>query len=223
MTSMAGTPKVKRSAAVVQPPSVVILSEAAVETVVGGFAAIQFSVMGDTATHIALVRGDVSGDSVLTRVHSECLTGDVFGSRRCDCGQQLIAAMSAVAKAGRGVVVYLRGHEGCGIGLVNKFRAYALQERGLDTIEANLALGLPVDARSYEGAAGILKYLKVRSVALLTNNPEKVKSLARSGIRCSAVIPMSAFLFEDNRRYLTVKAEKMGHRGLLSLSGFRRG
>lgn len=197
-------------------PPIVVLSRSAVATDLGEFAGIRFTVSDDPTSHIALVRGDVTGDDVLTRVHSECLTGDVFGSRRCDCGEQLTAAMSAVAHAGRGVIVYLRGHEGRGIGLVNKLRAYALQEFGLNTIEANVALGLAVDARSYHGAVDVLQFLGVRSVALLTNNPEKVRALQQAGMRCNTTIPMEASLNANNRDYLITKSERMGHRGLLA-------
>jgi 3,4-dihydroxy 2-butanone 4-phosphate synthase / GTP cyclohydrolase II len=195
---------------------VVVISKSRVATDVGDFTGIRFAVSGDSAWHIALVRGDVTGDEILTRVHSECLTGDVFGSRRCDCGEQLAAAMSAVAHARRGVIVYLRGHEGRGIGLANKLKAYALQERGLDTIEANIALGLAVDARSYDGAAGVLQFLGVRSVALLTNNSDKVRALQQAGIHCSTVIPMVAAVNANNRDYLITKTERMGHNGLLA-------
>ena len=137
-------------------PPIVVLSRFAAVTDAGELTGIRFTVRGNPTSHVALVRGDVTGDDILTRVHSECLTGDVFGSRRCDCGEQLAAAMSAVARARREVIVYLRGHEGRRIALVNKLRAYALQEHGFNTIQANLALGLAVDARSCDGAAGVL-------------------------------------------------------------------
>ncbi|OBH11108.1 GTP cyclohydrolase II [Mycobacterium sp. E1747] len=196
--------------------TLVVHSESMIVTTdIGEFTAIWFTVSADPTVHIALVRGDVTGGDVLTRVHSECLTGDVFGSRRCDCGEQLGAAMSAVVRARRGVIIYLRGHEGRGIGLINKLRAYALQEGGLDTVQANVALGLPVDARSYEAAVAILRYLDVRSVALLTNNPEKVVGLRQAGILCTTMVPMPAAETEDNRDYLTTKADRMGHRGLI--------
>lgn len=198
------------------PPSTIeVRSESTLLTFVGEFNAIRFALGAASTTHVALVRGDVAADDVLTRVHSECLTGDVFGSRRCDCGEQLHTAMTVVARAQRGIVIYLRGHEGRGIGLFNKLRSYTLQDSGLDTVQANIALGLPVDARSYEGAVAILNHLGVRSVALLTNNPEKVGGVTRSGIVCNAVVPMPANVQGDNQRYLATKAKRMGHQGLL--------
>jgi 3,4-dihydroxy 2-butanone 4-phosphate synthase/GTP cyclohydrolase II len=165
----------------------------------------------DGTEHMALVYGDISGArDVLTRVHSECLTGDVFGSQRCDCGAQLDAAMAAIAERGRGVVLYLRGHEGRGIGLLPKLQAYALQDAGADTVDANLELGLPVDAREYSVAAQLLADLKVRSVSLLTNNPEKVRALARHGLPVTRV-PLPAAATSHNLRYLTAKRDRLGH------------
>lgn len=200
-------------------PEVTILDQSPIDTRFGRFRQLRFTGPGEPIVHLAVIRGDVRGHDVPTRMHSECLTGDVFGSRRCDCGEQLHTAMSLIAEAGRGVVVYLRGHEGRGIGLVNKLRAYALQEQGLDTIEANVALGLPVDARSYRPAAAILRHLGVRSVALLTNNPAKVDQLTGVGVRCSRIVPMPSTPHRDNERYLRTKAERMGHRGLLPGTG----
>jgi GTP cyclohydrolase II len=162
--------------------------------------------------HMALVYGDVrAGDDVLTRVHSECLTGDAFGSRHCECGEQLSAALRAVAGEGRGVLVYLRGHEGRGIGLLAKLRAMRLQAEGLDTVEANLALGYPDDAREYGAAAGILDHLGVRSVRLLSNNPRKSEALEQHGIRVSARVPLLIPPREENLSYLWTKRERMGH------------
>jgi 3,4-dihydroxy 2-butanone 4-phosphate synthase/GTP cyclohydrolase II len=165
----------------------------------------------DDAEHLALVFGDIGdGEEVLTRVHSECLTGDVFGSQRCDCGAQLDAAMAKIAEHGRGVVLYLRGHEGRGIGLLSKLQAYELQDAGADTVDANLELGLPVDAREYSVAAQLLADLGVRSVRLLTNNPAKVEALARHGFGLTR-IPLPPLTTPHNLRYLTAKRDRLGH------------
>ena len=165
----------------------------------------------DGTEHMALVYGDIAdGSDVLTRVHSECLTGDVFGSRRCDCGAQLQAAMAEIAERGQGVVLYLRGHEGRGIGLLSKLQAYELQDAGADTVDANLELGLPVDAREYSVAAHLLTDLGVKSVELLTNNPAKVNALARHGFGVTR-IPLPPRATPDNLRYLTTKRDRMGH------------
>jgi 3,4-dihydroxy 2-butanone 4-phosphate synthase / GTP cyclohydrolase II len=166
----------------------------------------------DGTEHVALVLGDVAdGTDVLTRLHSECLTGDVFGSLRCDCGAQLEAAMAAIAAEGRGVVLYLRGHEGRGVGLLGKLRAYELQDAGADTVDANLQLGLPADAREYSAGAQMLADLGVRSVRLLTNNPAKVSGLTGCGVDVSARIPLTAAVTPYNLRYLTTKRDKLGH------------
>jgi 3,4-dihydroxy 2-butanone 4-phosphate synthase / GTP cyclohydrolase II len=172
----------------------------------------------DGTEHLALVMGDIdgpdgtaeAGEDVLTRVHSECLTGDVFGSQRCDCGTQLDAAMAMIAERGRGVVLYLRGHEGRGIGLLSKLQAYALQDAGQDTVEANLSLGLPVDAREYSVAGQLLDDLGVRSVRLLTNNPAKVDALAAHGFGVTR-IPLPPLTTPHNLRYLATKRDRMGH------------
>jgi 3,4-dihydroxy 2-butanone 4-phosphate synthase / GTP cyclohydrolase II len=172
----------------------------------------------DGAEHLALVLGEIeagagpaeTGEDVLTRVHSECLTGDVFGSQRCDCGAQLDAAMAKISEQGRGVVLYLRGHEGRGIGLLSKLRAYNLQDAGEDTVDANLKLGLPVDAREYSVAAQLLDDLGVRSVRLLTNNPAKVDALAAHGFGVTR-IPLPAVATPQNLRYLTTKRDRLGH------------
>ena len=162
--------------------------------------------------HLALVRGTIDRDTpVLVRVHSECLTGDVFGSRRCDCGEQLEAALAQIAVEGTGVVLYLRGHEGRGIGLAHKLRAYALQEQGLDTVEANLALGLPVDTRSYGVGAQILADLGVGKMRLMTNNPAKYHGLEGYGLEIAERVPLVVRPGADNLRYLRTKQEKMGH------------
>ncbi len=165
----------------------------------------------DGTEFIALVLGDVHGESVLTRLHSECLTGDVFGSLRCDCGAQLDAAMAAIAAEGRGVVLYLRGHEGRGVGLLSKLQAYELQDAGADTVDANTQLGLPVDAREYSAGAQMLADLGVRSVRLLTNNPAKVTGLAACGVDVTARIPLASAITPFNLRYLTTKRDRLGH------------
>ena len=165
----------------------------------------------DGTEFIALVLGDVHAESVLTRLHSECLTGDVFGSLRCDCGAQLDAAMAAIAAEGRGVVLYLRGHEGRGVGLLSKLQAYELQDAGADTVDANLELGLPADAREYSAGAQMLADLGVRSVRLLTNNPAKVTGLAGCGVDITARIPLASAITPFNVRYLTTKRDRLGH------------
>jgi len=168
----------------------------------------------DGTEHMALVLGDLGdlgdGEGVLARVHSECLTGDVFHSLRCDCGAQLEAAMALIAAEGRGVVLYLRGHEGRGIGLISKLRAYQLQDHGSDTVDANLELGLPVDARDYSTGAQILSDLGLRSVRLLTNNPAKVEGLVEHGIGVTPV-PLPVPVTADNLRYLAAKRDRLGH------------
>jgi 3,4-dihydroxy 2-butanone 4-phosphate synthase/GTP cyclohydrolase II len=161
--------------------------------------------------HVALVLGDVAGEDVLVRVHSECLTGDAFGSLRCDCGPQLRSAMSRIQCEGRGVVVYLRGHEGRGIGLAHKLRAYQLQDAGRDTVDANLDLGLPVDARDYGVGAQILLDLGVRSVRLITNNPDKCAGLEYYGLTVLARVPSIIEPTPENTRYLETKRDRMGH------------
>lgn len=161
--------------------------------------------------HVALVMGDVSdGLPVLSRIHSECLTGDALFSQKCDCGPQLKAAMQAVQREGRGVIVYLR-QEGRGIGLINKIRAYHLQDQGRDTVEANVELGLPVDARDFTLAKSIYDHLGVHEVKLLTNNPEKVKTLQKADIDVVARIPLQVGENIENERYLHTKADKLGH------------
>jgi 3,4-dihydroxy 2-butanone 4-phosphate synthase/GTP cyclohydrolase II len=166
---------------------------------------------GDTE-HLALLYGDVEGTAgPLVRVHSECLTGDVFGSLRCDCGPQLQAALAEVAAAGRGVVLYLRGHEGRGIGLLHKLRAYRLQDGGTDTVDANLELGLPADGRDYGIGAAILADLGVRTVRLLTNNPAKQEGLESYGLRVIERVPMPVQATPENIAYLTTKRDRMGH------------
>jgi len=165
----------------------------------------------DEKEHLALVKGDVAEqENVPVRVHSECLTGDVFGSRRCDCGEQLARAMQYVEKSGCGVVIYLR-QEGRGIGLFHKLQAYNLQDNGLDTVDANLALGYLADEREYSVAAAILNDLNIRSVALLTNNPAKIEALKSLGINVVGRLPLVVPSNDDNVDYLKTKATKMAH------------
>ncbi len=184
-------------------------------TAYGDFTAYGYRSAADGVEHIALVRGDVAAadrdEAVLVRIHSECLTGDVFGSQRCDCGPQLHASLRRVAAEGRGVVIYLRGHEGRGIGLLSKLRAYELQERGRDTLDANLELGLPADARDYAAGARMLADLGVGSVRLMTNNPEKVDALLRHGLTVTGREPTPVEAGEHNLRYLRTKRDRMGH------------
>jgi 3,4-dihydroxy 2-butanone 4-phosphate synthase/GTP cyclohydrolase II len=178
----------------------------------GIWRAIGYASAIDGGEHVALVYGEIgTGEDVLVRAHSECLTGDVLGSERCDCGTQLDAAMAEIARVGRGIVLYLRGHEGRGIGLLSKLRAYALQDNGSDTVDANLELGLPADAREYSNAAQMLTDLGVTSIRVLTNNPEKLKGLAGFGLEVRGRIALPVVVTEHNRRYLTVKRDRLGH------------
>ncbi len=188
------------------------VAETRLPTRFGDFTAYGYRVTVDQSEHIALVYGDLSGpEPVLTRVHSECLTGDVFESFRCDCGPQLEEALARVVEEGRGVVVYLRGHEGRGIGLVAKLQAYALQDAGRDTVDANLDLGLPADARHYGTATQILRDLGVSSVRLLTNNPDKTTSLADFGVTVAERVPLTPRPNDHNLSYLQTKRDRMGH------------
>jgi 3,4-dihydroxy 2-butanone 4-phosphate synthase / GTP cyclohydrolase II len=188
------------------------VAETRLPTRLGDFTAYGYRITIDDSEHVALVHGDISGgEDVLTRVHSECLTGDVFGSHRCDCGPQLEEAMERIVKEGRGVVVYLRGHEGRGIGLVAKLQAYQLQDGGRDTVDANLDLGLPADARHYGAATQILKDLGVTTVQLLTNNPDKVTSLEEYGITVAERVPLTPHPNDHNLAYLLTKRDRMGH------------
>ncbi|MER5276869.1 bifunctional 3,4-dihydroxy-2-butanone-4-phosphate synthase/GTP cyclohydrolase II [Streptomyces sp. NPDC002809] len=193
-------------------PTVRREAEVRLPTSFGAFTAYGYRSTVDGIEHVALVHGDIGdGEDVLVRVHSECLTGDIFQSQRCDCGPQLHASMRRITEEGRGVIVYLRGHEGRGIGLVSKLRAYELQERGVDTLDANLELGLPADARDYAAGAQILKDLGVRSLRLMTNNPEKTAAILRHGLAVTGREPMPVQAGEHNLRYLRTKRDRMGH------------
>jgi 3,4-dihydroxy 2-butanone 4-phosphate synthase/GTP cyclohydrolase II len=178
----------------------------------GEFTAVGYSSSYDDREHVAFVYGDIGdGENVLVRVHSECLTGDVFGSLRCDCGPQLEASLAAVAREGRGIVLYVRGHEGRGIGLLHKLQAYQLQDAGSDTLDANLELGLPADARDYGTGAQILVDLGVHSMRLLTNNPAKRAGLEGYGLRIVGRVSLPVHVNPENIRYLETKRDRMGH------------
>ncbi|MGH3772074.1 MAG: bifunctional 3,4-dihydroxy-2-butanone-4-phosphate synthase/GTP cyclohydrolase II [Pseudonocardiaceae bacterium] len=188
------------------------VAQARIPTAHGDFTAIGFDSLLDGVEHIALIAGEIGdGADVLVRVHSECLTGDVLGSLRCDCGPQLDAALAAVAAEGRGVVLYVRGHEGRGIGLMHKLQAYQLQDAGADTVDANLALGMPADARDYGTGAQILVDLGVRSMRLLTNNPAKRAGLEGYGLTITGRVPLPIRPNPENLRYLRTKRDRMGH------------
>ncbi|RNL86418.1 bifunctional 3,4-dihydroxy-2-butanone-4-phosphate synthase/GTP cyclohydrolase II [Halostreptopolyspora alba] len=195
-----------------RPPLVERVVETTIPNSYGQWRAVGYRGMADGAEHVALILGDIGdGADVLTRLHSECLTGDAFGSHRCDCGAQLDASMAAIAEEGRGVLVYLRGHEGRGIGLLHKLRAYRLQDSGADTIDANLELGLPADAREFGAGAAILTEIGVRSVRLISNNPGKTEGLTEHGITVAERIAMPTVVTDENLRYLRTKRDRMGH------------
>ncbi|MGI9197600.1 MAG: bifunctional 3,4-dihydroxy-2-butanone-4-phosphate synthase/GTP cyclohydrolase II [Candidatus Nanopelagicales bacterium] len=186
--------------------------EATLPTEFGDFRLVGYRNSLDGVEHLALVRGDIGdGEEVLVRVHSECFTGDIVGSLRCDCGPQLRAAMGAIAEEGRGIVLYLRGHEGRGIGLLHKLQAYQLQDAGRDTVDANLELGLPADARDYGIGAQILADLGVKSMRLLSNNPAKRAGLEGYGLSIAERVPLVIEPNAYNERYLATKAARMGH------------
>ena len=178
----------------------------------GDFKAYAYKSLIDGFSHIALVKGDIGdGEKILVRVHSECLTGDVLGSLRCDCGEQLHAALKRIEEEKRGVLLYIRGHEGRSIGLLNKIAAYDLQDKGLDTVEANIELGLPADARDYGTGAQILSDLGIKSMKLLTNNPSKRAGLEGYGLRIVEKVALVVQSNSENIKYLNTKKEKMGH------------
>jgi GTP cyclohydrolase II len=196
-----------------------IVSIAELPTRFGDFQIVAFENNKDGKDHIAIVRGDVTGaEEVAVRLHSECLTGDALGSLRCDCRDQLEAALTAIGKLDKGIVLYLR-QEGRGIGLKNKIRAYALQDYGLDTVEANLALGFRDDERDYAVAAHMLMSLKVKSIQLMTNNPRKINDLTRLGINVVGRLPHVLPPNPHNEFYLRTKAEKSGH--MIDLKDFK--
>ena len=188
------------------------IGSARVPTQWGEFECVAYRSTLDGIEHLAFVRGDVAnGQPLLTRVHSECLTGDVFGSLRCDCGDQLSAALQLIANDGRGVLVYLRGHEGRGIGIGHKIRAYSLQDQGLDTVDANVQLGLPVDNREYGIGAQILADLGARELRLMTNNPAKYGGIAGYGLSVVERVPIVTAITDENRTYLSTKRDRLGH------------
>jgi 3,4-dihydroxy 2-butanone 4-phosphate synthase / GTP cyclohydrolase II len=205
-----GDPLSEPVAAIPETSRVIFEVETTVPTTHGPFRIRAYRDRMTGADHVAIVAGDVSATGMLVRVHSECLTGEAFGSLKCECGPQLNAALDTIQHDG-GAVVYLRGHEGRGIGLINKLRAYKLQEEGLDTLDANLALGLPIDARDYGAASAILEDLGIRSVQLLTNNPEKARQLEAHGTAVERMVPLIVGAGAENERYLQTKRDRMGH------------
>ncbi|MFM1692037.1 GTP cyclohydrolase II [Aeromonas salmonicida] len=191
--------------------SVTLVAKSKLPTPWGTFTLVGFQEVGTGKDHAALVMGDVTGDEpVLGRIHSECLTGDALFSLRCDCGFQLQAAMENIAKAGRGVLLYVR-QEGRGIGLLNKIRAYHLQDQGADTVEANVALGFAADMRDYTICADMLKALNVTSLRLMTNNPRKMKAMESFGIPVTERVPLQEGRNPHNEFYLSTKANKLDH------------
>ncbi len=187
-----------------------ISNETTIPTEHGPFTVRAYRDRSTGADHVAFIKGPLT-EGALVRVHSECLTGEAFGSQKCECGPQLQSALDTVQREG-GVVVYLRGHEGRGIGLINKLRAYRLQEDGYDTLDANLALGLPADSRDYQAASDMLRDLGVSRVRLLSNNPEKQRQLTQYGIEVSSLVPLLVGVGDDNQGYLSAKRDRMGHR-----------
>ena len=200
---------IEASASLPHKRRVSLRAEALVPTAHGEFRFLAYKDRVTGTDHLAVVSGEI-GEAPLVRVHSECLTGEAFDSLKCECGPQLEAALDAIEQDG-GIVVYMRGHEGRGIGLINKLRAYSLQERGLDTVDANLALGLPADARDYAAAAGILADLGVDKVRLLTNNSDKVNQLRELGLDIVEQVPLLVGVGPNNHQYLATKRDRMGH------------
>jgi 3,4-dihydroxy 2-butanone 4-phosphate synthase/GTP cyclohydrolase II len=199
------------------------IAESNLATRRGTFRCVAFRDPADGHEHLALVYGGQPREDVLVRVHSECATGDIFGATRCECGEQLDAALDAIVGEGSGILVYLRGHEGRGIGLVAKVRTHILQdEQGLDTVDSATSLGLPVDVRDYGPAARVLSYLGVRSVRLMSNNPDKIRALESHGIPVTVRVPLLVPPSPDNIGYLTAKRDRLGH-DLPQLEGFVRG
>jgi 3,4-dihydroxy 2-butanone 4-phosphate synthase/GTP cyclohydrolase II len=188
------------------------ISQARIPTPFGDFIAFAYESMLDGVEHLALVKGEVAGEkNVLVRVHSECLTGDIFGSARCDCGNQLQSALETISREGLGVLVYLRGQEGRGIGLSHKLRAYNLQDEGFDTVEANQELGLPIDSREYGIGAQILADLGLSTIRLLTNNPAKYGGLVGYGLSIVERVTLPPIATKENLNYLKTKQQKLGH------------
>lgn len=194
--------------------SMVKVAQSLLPTLHGNLTAHAFRSQDNGQEHLAITVGDFSSaptEPVLVRMHSECLTGDVFGSRRCDCGEQLNEALARIVTAGKGVLLYLRGHEGRGIGIAEKIRAYALQDQGVDTVDANLQLGHPADARNYDDAAAMLAQLGICSIRLLTNNPQKITALEDAGITIVERIPLVIQPNPSNAGYLQTKQLRMRH------------
>lgn len=188
------------------------IAEANLPTQFGMFKIIGYSCLTEKKDYVALVKGNVKGkENVLVRMHSGCLTGDCFYSIRCDCHEQLVESMKLIEKEGLGVLVYIQGDEGRGIGLMNKIKAYNLQDNGLDTVEANKKLGLPIDARSYAPGVQVLKDLGIKSIRLLTNNPNKVKKVKKLGLKITETISLKIKPTKFNKKYLKTKKEKLGH------------